>query len=308
MHSSDSFHGGAANPTSEELFETLREEAQKKPFDSVIELSAFAAKKAQQMNQRGVPEFLGLSPDQMHKIIYRPFSFEPGPVAFVANDQTSFEGVPIIQEAIHLLNQIGAEGGLKATQKGNLPRVVVRELWERFYKSKVYPFPPTGEEDCRPIFSLRYWLQESGYIKKRQGKFSLTRKGQHLRSNNELYRDLFQCAANRFNWGYGDRYAELPLLQQTLEFHLFVLTQKARDWIATKDLGLIFFNAFPTLEREVRPQYREAKDEIISCFKFRFLHRFAERFGLVEFTKDSIFATDPQIKATAFFQENFICR
>jgi SEC-C motif len=304
----EEFQDSPAHRISQEIFAEVHKESTAKPFASLIELNAFLQKKTLKVNQRAIPEFLGLSPEQMQGILYTPFSFDQGPVEFVLKDAAVFDNVPIIKEAIYLLNLIQSSGNLKATQKGNLPRAIVRDLWEHFHKSELYSFQPTGEDDCRQVHVLRHLLQTSGYIKKKAGKFSLTQKGQQLQGKEQLFQDLFLAAATQFNWGYGDRYSDLPLIQQALAFNLLILSQKAKTWISGKELGLTFFTAFPALEYEAIPLFGEPKEEVARCFCTRFIIRFAQPFGLIEVAETNSFPTDAKVRTTPFFLESFKLR
>jgi hypothetical protein len=297
-----------ARGNAQTLLKEVLQETENAPLASVIQLNSILRKKSDRMNQRAIPEFLGLSPEQISEIIYFPFSLDRGPLEFTARDLSNFKSVPIVREATYFLEMIRSAGELKATQKGNLPRAMVREFWEHFYKSEPFSFRPTNEGDCRQIYDLRCFLITCGYIKKRQGKFSLTHKGLRTSDSEQLFRDLFLCSATQFNWGYHDRYSELTLVQRALAFHLLILFQKATDWVLDKELGLIFFNAFPALENEARPFYGEAKDEIVRCFSTRFLHRFAQPFGLIEIEEGIRFSDGSQVRATPFFLENFKLR
>jgi hypothetical protein len=279
---SGSFHRFA-----QELFTEVHQEATSRPFNSLSELDSFLKKEASEMNQRSVPEFLGLSPEQMNGILYSPFSFDRGQIEFAPRDDADFDSIPIIKEATHLLNLIQSAGEIKATQKGNLPREIVRELWQKFHKSYFYSFQPTGEEDCRQVHMLRHLLVTSGYLKKKLGKFSLTQKGLLRQGKDSLFRDLFLAAANKFNWGYSDRYSELPLIQQALTFNLLIISQKAKDWISGNELGRIFFTAFPALERQASPLFGEPSEEVARCFSTRFLIRFAQPFGLIQIPENT---------------------
>jgi len=116
------------------------------------------------------------------------------------------------------------------------------------------------------------------------------------------------AAATQFNWGSGDRYSDLPLIQRSLAFHLLILSQKTKDWVSSKDLGLVFSSAFPALENEVRPLFGEAKEEVVNCFCIRFLRRFAQPFGLIEVADSPFYDTNSQVRATQFFLENFKLR
>ncbi len=61
-------HGATAAP------ETLRKALEGQQFSSLEEAQAFTTLYAQRQNRRPRDEFQGLSPEQMHQMLHRPFS------------------------------------------------------------------------------------------------------------------------------------------------------------------------------------------------------------------------------------------
>lgn len=104
--------------------DALRAALEGHTFESDAELLAFASNVVSGLNTQAVADFHGLSPDQMHRLLYAPFD-SPELVSFptVAPGATD---APIMKFVRLLIDAIG-EKGLKATEQGNLPRALCRE-------------------------------------------------------------------------------------------------------------------------------------------------------------------------------------
>ncbi len=122
------------------------------------------------------PNFNGFSSEQMHMMLYRPL--EVGcPVQLRRLTEEQMERIPIMRQALHLMNVLSSEE-LKLTAQGYIPPKTVAELYELgshswnldWYKQK-------SEPKTEEVQVLRVVLKECGLIKTRTGKLSLTAKG-----------------------------------------------------------------------------------------------------------------------------------
>lgn len=237
-------------------------------------------------NQNNMPKapFLGLSPAQMHDILYGSFEFEN--IVFSVNLKSNqLSEVPLIKQAYYFLNKLKEVNELKTTQKGNLPKAFVVEMYNKFFKEERYARLPNKEDDLPQLTRLKHLLDMSGLIKKRKNKFSLTKKGGTIvaKDNNiELFKLIVGSFFNKWNWAYGDGYSELQLIQSSAVFNLYLLHKKAKDWVLGEDLGQAFLDAFPALVNEARDSYFGPEKEITNCFNTRFLDRVCLPLGILE--------------------------
>ena len=232
------------------------------------------------------PFYQGLSANQLHKILSTDFELENEVFTFSAPSDAEAENVEIVQQALFLLSALQELGSVKATQKGNLPRKIVREFFKKFVESEFYSFLPTGEEDCLEIFRLRHLLSAAGVIKKHQSKFSLTKKGEKIFQNKNfglLYQELFLASVSKWNWGYGDLHPEMEYIQHACIFNLLLINKGAQKLVDISALGSKFVDAFPVLLGFVEESPLGSPEEtLISIFQLRFLDRFCVPFGLVK--------------------------
>ncbi|MCP4129595.1 MAG: SEC-C domain-containing protein [bacterium] len=271
----------------EEIKKELKEESEKRGIESPEDFDQLAKELFIKKNQAGLKNFLGLSPQQMRTILYKSFE-ECGDIVLLDINIKEIEapGIPQLEKAWFFLNRLREQEPLKATQKGNLPRKFVLDLFENLIdKEKKFRYTPRKEEDSYDINSLRHILSMAGLIKLQKNKFTLTRKAKTIiekKDNNALYRELFMTAGENFNWSYGDRYQELEVVQRSLVFNLYILREKANDWIEGKELGKIYSTAFPPIEKEIEHKWTTPENIISNIFSFRFLRKFCEPMGLVE--------------------------
>ena len=133
-------------------------------------------------NEKPIDDFLGLSPTQMNYILHNPFSLTNKIFVFEYGNgfEQNIKAVPFFKQALYFLNKLYESGEMKATQKGNLPRAFVMELYQRFFSKEECLITPNKEDDLPVITRLKYILNMTGLIKKRKNKFYLTQKGRNL--------------------------------------------------------------------------------------------------------------------------------
>ncbi|TAL36996.1 MAG: hypothetical protein EPN93_06085 [Spirochaetes bacterium] len=300
---------GTPNPASESLNEIKRKIGDR-VFESLEEAQAFFDKEFQASNSAPREDFLGLSPVQMHAILANRFSGNRDIVSLNPDaSRESIEAVPAVIQCRYLFEQLREdERGIKATQKGNLPRALVRDFYDRFVKeTKVFDFTPTGEDDLVEIKGLRYFLEDSGFMKKRDGRFRLTKKAEPLMAPEgafALYRALFLYFAESWNWLYSTRFPEnFDFFQKTLVFCLRIVKHKAARFTTGEELAGYFKTAFPQFAGDIKPIGEF--DMLASGFCLLFLERFARFMGLVEMERDegNFMGEEARYRKTGFFDE-----
>jgi hypothetical protein len=184
------------------LFEEMKEFASTQEFQSLDELNAKLSELVQEKNNSSVSNFLGLSPHQMHLVLYKPFSLTNDIFCFTSDDNNQLKEIPVIKQAMFFMNKLNDAGELKGTQLGNLPKNFVVEFYQLFLSNERFARMPSKEDDLYQLTRLKHLLDLAGLIKKQNKKFSLTKKGQLILSNEnyiELFKEIILAWVNRFN-------------------------------------------------------------------------------------------------------------
>jgi len=276
---------GTPNQATETL-NALQKELEGKDFSSNEETDRFVKDYYNNINKKSVDDFLGLTPEQMYRIHYKTFEANADIVTLSVNiHEKEIKDIPILLKITYFMEELQKLEPLKATQKGNLPRKFVQDVYENMYKKyEEYDFKPNKEEDEPLIYSHRHLLIMAGLVKKNKNYFCLTKRAKEILENkdfNRLYEIIFKTYVQKYNWGFLDGYNEFPLIQTSVIFNLYILKNKAKNYIEGKRLGDIFLNAFPDLTRESKSTWKEPEQEITDCFELRFLERFCVPFGFV---------------------------
>ena len=232
----DNFEGDEFKPIAE-MLEMITEDLIDKEFNSPEELNWELKRFSHNQNNLPKAPFLGLSPSQMHHILYSPFSLNNGLFHFECQSPEELTNIPLLEQSLYFLNKLNQVGPMKATQKGNLPRAFVIEFYRKFFSNnplyfhtpnKVTTRPPVTasplderrgtdeerrgrqqslsprgeplpnkEDDLFPCTRLKHLLTMAGLIKKRANKFSLTKKGEEIIVKKKI-RELFDELAYSF--------------------------------------------------------------------------------------------------------------
>ena len=238
-----------------QVFDEMRAAMKGQAFKSIEEAQAFADAWLGKKNAEPKSDFLGLSSEQMHRMLYRPFEETSDIVTLNRNlSNEKILEIPIVKEAVYFLRRLGELQPLRATAKGNLPRAFACEIHDRFPEHPEYPFPIASEEGDMKLSALRHILDMCGWIKKRNQKFYLTQKGQILNGKGfgpDDFHHLFQTYTRKFNWASRDFYPELEIIQQAFLFSCYILYRKAKTYINANEFSTYFIQAFPAvLKRE----------------------------------------------------------
>jgi hypothetical protein len=271
------------------VMEELRELLQGQNFASIEEANAFMRQHMQLRNLAPIVDFHGLSSEQMHRLLYFPFD-TPQLVSFPPRLATPPEA-PILTLFKLLADGIG-EQGLKTTATGNLPRNFCREAQQAYLDEEEYQKRSRygalrTETDFGEMHVTRVVAEQAKLVRKYSGKFILTKEGEKVLAEPEqpaLYPRLLRAYAEEFNWGYQDRYGEMPFFQQSFLFTLYLLTKYGGDWKSNSFYQDAFLGAFPDLASQVPPMGSYASSETVvrRCYSLRCLERFACFMGLAK--------------------------
>jgi len=265
------------------------------------------------VNSQPVDDFLGLTPDQLHVILYSPLDEMQHIVDFNSSfDSSLLEQVPIVKKVMLLIKLIGEVGEAKATRNGYLPKKIVNALYD-FHGLDKFTVPT--EEYAPSILALRHAVTDCGWLKKKSGRFSLTKKGEQVFQNGFTpthYVILLKYWMINYNWAFTDWYSACAIVQQSAVFSLYVLLKRANEPIPSESLTKLFVRAFPYALEELSAEpdriERSVEERLGMIFSLRFLERFALYFGLIDYLVDEnlpYFERDKkaQVKTTALFAE-----
>ena len=157
----------------------LREAVKDKVFHTKNELQDFADQMMGVSNRMPEEDFLGLSSEQIVRILHTPVDQIEDIVRFNQEIPSDILAeAPIVRGTLLFLSELAKVEPLKATPKGNLPREFARLLFDEIDHSRFKQWIKfRSEDDSRTVQALRHVLKMTGWIKKEQKKFKLTRKG-----------------------------------------------------------------------------------------------------------------------------------
>jgi len=278
-------HRRVMGPVMDELKELLKG----KSFGSLDEINVFLQQQMEQRNRAPLDDFHGLSSEQMHRFLHFPFA-SPHLVTFSARLESEPQA-PILSLFKLLAEGIG-DGGLKATTTGNLPRHFCREAARTFsgdeeYKDRCRFGELRSEPEFRELHTTRLVAELAGLIRKYKGKFILSRECRKMMTDQgqlAIYLRLFQVFVREYNWAYGDYMEEVPFIQQSFLFSLYLLFRYGDAWRSSTFYEDSFLRAFPDLLAQVQPAGSHFSPEQVVRFIYshRCLERFASFFGLAE--------------------------
>lgn len=276
----------------EDVVSELEREIAARDVSSISELQAIADEVSRRRNLRPRDDFCGLSPKQMYHILYFPFaSLE---IVSFHEDMLVPSEVPAYALVSRLVDACG-DKGLKATARGYLPAKFCRDtaltlLGEERYRKVTFGSGVRKELDYRELHVVRLAAQMAGLIRKYRGRFVRTKKCEKILSaqnSGKLYLELLKAYTQKFNWAYSDRYDDLPIIQQSFLFSLFLLHLFGDEFRDVSFYADKFLQAFPSVLDEIRETlYGTKEEEVKHCYLLRTMERFARLFGLIELDRD----------------------
>ncbi|MBV1878213.1 MAG: SEC-C domain-containing protein [Pseudomonadales bacterium] len=271
--------------------EALEALLENQDYDSLEDAQQFAEQLMHSRNDRPVDDFHGLSPADIHQLLYSPFE-SPELVQFPEQLPLDTEA-PLLTLLNVLFDEIGS--GVKPTAKGNLPLKICRAVCARFaakhpvYIDLAWPFQDykiNTETDFMPLHTARVTAELAGLLHSYRGKLILTGKAKKLLKDQNkaaLYPLILKTYISQFNWSYGDGYEEIPFIQSGFMFSLYLLQIYGGHWHDSNFYTSNYLNAFPMALNEVEATaYREPDEIFKSCYEVRCLQRFMAFCGLAE--------------------------
>ena len=239
-------------------------------------------------NNTPMDYFLGLSPTEIHYLLYDTFG-NKSPVQFHDDiDDKTLDQIPLFRIAEEFLKIIDRDKQIKLTPLGALPKKVIAELYgKRFLLEELVENGISKlwrEEDSISIRSARLTAELAGLVRKANGKLTLTKKATKLLETNnrlQVFKQFFQSFTDKFLWSFNDGYPEQPIGQLGWAFSAIMLDKfgdKAQkvDFYADK-----YLRAFPKFITFFQPDYSTPERQFFRCYGIRTFNRFFLWFGFV---------------------------
>ena len=311
---------GTPNPATD-FINSFKQMVGDREFESMEELQQTMDAFRIASNNAANLDFLGLSPSQMRSIRHNSVEDIPDIVKLrFPLDAVEYKHTPAVAIAVNIMLSIVIEGPWKATDKGNLPLRMVRNINQ--INGDVFLRPhdnPRSEQDLPDLWVIRNLLEMARLIERDGRTFMLTDLGiemlEMLREDqtvSRLYRLLLLTYTNRFNWLVGTTVEdEFSDIQYTAPFCLYLLHKKARNFTSEEVLADIYARAFPQTGQMLVDRIPElrgksvAQDYVADRFQELFLYNYCWLFGLLE-PKDDASPDRPQgFRTTKVFETTF---
>ena len=215
--------------------------------------------------------------------------------------------IPLIKQIRFFINQVECSNGIKLTKAGNLPPLIVKELYLQGIL-KDYPIEHgitklTKETDCNAIVLTRILCEMSGLIKKRNGILTVTKKASDIVDSNKLLPLIFSTFTDRFSWAFFDGYQNGDIGQFGWWYSLALISQHGDIPRNSKYYAEKYFQTYPHLL--TLKSYDGAIHANYSCYYIRTFDRFLEYFGFTETTEKKML--DTFVKKTDLFDKFISC-
>lgn len=262
-----------------------------------------------EQNNMAIPEFEGYSPFELHQILH--FTFESNsPISLQKLSDIDYKKIPILNQIKYFLNLILENAEIKLTAKGFLPTKIVKDVYNQGYLEEVLFTSGLSqlykESDSMTVNLTRLLAELSGFIKKRNGKLSLTKSGQRIISDDYKLLDLiFKTITTKFNWAYYDGYGDNQIGQLGFGFSLILISKYGSTKYLDQFYANKYFKAFPDLlEQESPARFVTQEKRSANCYSLRTFDRFLDYFGLIKIEMaDKSWNADKYIIKTELFDK-----
>jgi hypothetical protein len=262
---------------------------------SIEELNEKISVVINERNNRPLEDFEGLSPEQMRLLLY--FGWEKNGI-IINPDNHSGDNIPMIKQIKYFINIIESEREIKLTKTGNLPPAIVKDIYRQGIITDYgieLGMKINTEQDVNNISMMKILCTETGLIKKRNGRISLTKKAMPILSSTDFLNRLFEAACYRFNWAYLDRYIVDSIGQFGFNYSFYLLKKYGSEWQGETFYADLYFKAF-------KPFKKDDDDFMLqSAYTSRTFHNILKPFGFIEYENKKMEIGN--IRTTALFGE-----
>lgn len=252
--------------------------------DAQAQVDLFVAKQ----NAVPIEQFHKLSATQMYSFLYQPFD-NPDLVQFSTTLSPKISA-PVFKLFSLLLEAIGNDG-LKATAMGNLPQKFCKEAAHVYWADEDHTYRPRidsirNENNFYDLHCLRLLAELCGILRKFKGKFIIGTKYRKILAAQgpaALFPVLLKTYLTVFNWGFGDGYEDIHIIQQSFLFSLYLLSKYGDIERPQEFYEDAFIRAFPDVLSELQDRpYQTAEQQLRGMYFLRTFSRCFRYFGLAE--------------------------
>ena len=276
----------------------LKSQLQDREYGSLEEAQAFIGQKIAERQVTGLDDFCGLNPDQVHRILSKPF--ESPMIAKFPSLLANEPAGPIVRMAEQMFAVMGTEK-MRPTAEGKLPRKLRSALAEGFLGSEIYKAKGYDqlaiEEDHFPVLALFRWIMHfAGFLEVKKTVLRLTPEFHELRQRSgyrEIYPRLFRAYSDDLDWADDPEEPDYPMLQRSMLFHLFLFKRLGSKWRDVEDYYSSFHKAFP----QIVSVEGGSEEQLADAYLNRVVFGWNILFGIMEFNAEE------QIRATPFLDD-----
>jgi hypothetical protein len=251
--------------------------------------SALAAE-LQHYNTTPIADFCGLSPAQMHALLYQPLDLNSVVQLRPAVSNNVLDHVPFLRLTEAFLHLLAREQPLRLTPLGALPRKYLRELYAHGFileqGLETGLFTLSREIDSLAITTLHQTTRLAGLARLVRGQLLLTKKGQQLRDPSQrlaLWSLLVHTFTSRFVWASHDGYPAPAVGQTGWAYSVYLLARFGQQSRPASFYADCYQRAFPFVLAEFTdPAYRTPQQQFTACYAVRTFERSLNWLGLVE--------------------------
>ena len=258
------------------------------PTLSLEEINLVLQQKAQEVNNRPLADFCGLSSSQMSNWLYAPFH-ELSLVKIGTPEDLSSS--PVIRYLSLILEEaLESKGGLKLTAKGNLPAYLVKQASDLLPEFAVSQFEShisfsqfagANEDKFDALHYTRRLAEVVGIVYKRAGYLHVKKEAQkqyRTQGVRAFYLPMLQAAVTQYNWAYFDGFSPNVDLRMFWLFMVWRLSVHGRVDQMLQEMQ----TAFPALLDQVEgTDYSTPVEQFGYIVDCRLLRNFLQFWGYV---------------------------
>ncbi|WP_210517588.1 hypothetical protein [Hymenobacter terricola] len=244
-------------------------------------------------NDTPLTAFGGLTPSQMHQLLYDPWGPE-SPLRLRPEMPTDvLDQIPFLRLTEELLRIVNRDVSIKLTALGALPGKYLHELYGfGFITESSIEAGHTKlhrEIDAPGLSTVHHNAVLAGLLRKVHGKLMLTKNGERLRPparRTELMQRVFATFGEKFNWAYHDGY-DAPTVGQTgWAYTLLLLLKFGAEARPLQFYADKYQQAFPFLLADLPgTAWHTPAEQLLSCYGLRVFEHFGLWFGLAVIEK-----------------------
>jgi hypothetical protein len=243
----------------------------------------------QRHNNTPLADFCGLSPAQMHQLLFHPL--KPGGVVQLRTGVPDevLDQIPFLRLAEAFLRLLHREGGIRLTPLGALPLKYLRELYALGFILE--PGVETGihklhrEIDSLALTTLHQTTRLAGLARLARGQLLLTKKGGQLLAASQrpaLWQLVLHTFTARFSWASHDGYASPTAGQLGWAYSVYLLALFGAEARPVSFYAAHYQRAFPgALVDFAEATYASPAEQLADCYEVRTFERGLNWFGLV---------------------------